>query len=78
MKQYLDPKPKNFEKTNQLILNPKENQDLINTILFIIESFGIPVDQEKLFKKSRKNGSIFFSCMWNKKNRRVKRMLKDL
>lgn len=75
MKQYLDPKPKNPKKPNKFNIKSKENQDLINTILFIIESFGIPVDQKKkLFKKSRKNGSIFFSCMWNKKNRRVKRM----
>ena len=60
MKQYLDPKPKNPEKPNKFNIKSKENQDLINTILFIIENFGIPVDQRKSYSRKVEKMALSF------------------
>lgn len=60
MKQYLDPNPKNPQKPNTFTLKKKENQELINTILFILDHFGIPIKQEKGYSRSMEKMALSF------------------
>jgi len=60
MKQYLDPIPKNPNKLNTFQSKTKETQDLINTILFILENFGIPIDQTKSYSRSMEKMALSF------------------
>lgn len=60
MKQYLDPIPKNPNKLNTFQSKSKENQQLINTILYILECFGIPIDQTKSYSRSMEKIAMSF------------------
>lgn len=65
MKQYLDPNPK---KPNTFSVKSKATQDLINTTLFILENFGIPVEVKKGYsRRMEKIGLSFLAVCGVKK-----------
>lgn len=63
MKQYLDPKPKNSAKPKEFHLKSAEQQSLINTILFILESFGIPVNPKNGYSRGLEKMALSFLAL---------------
>lgn len=63
MKQYLDPKPKKSAKPKEFHLKSVEQQNLINTILFILESFGIPINPRNGYSRGLEKMALSFLAL---------------